>query len=97
MFAIEFAPEAEQDLECFKKSDQKVITAGIEKQLLNQPEAETRNRKRLRPGHLTEWELRVRTMRVFYEVAAEANLVTIVAIGYKEGNKLLFRGQEYQP
>ena len=35
--------------------------------------------------------------RIFYDVDADDSLVRIVAIGYKEKNRLLFRGQEYQP
>ena len=46
--------------------------------------------------HVSEWELRVDDKRVFYDIDPEASLVRIVAIGYKEKNRLFFRGQEYQ-
>jgi mRNA-degrading endonuclease RelE of RelBE toxin-antitoxin system len=97
MFAIVFAPEALKDLEWFQKKDQKKICDAVKKQLLHQALAETRNRKRLRPGHLSEWELRVGRFRVFYDVdtEAEAARITIVAIGYKERNTLCFRGKEH--
>jgi mRNA-degrading endonuclease RelE of RelBE toxin-antitoxin system len=98
MFDIAFAPEALKDLESFKKKDQKKICHTVEEQLLHQAATETRNRKRLRSHHVSEWELRVGTIRVFYDVDAEADTpcVTIVAIGYKERNKLYFRGKEHE-
>ena len=61
------------------------------------PEAdrETRNRKRLQPNSLAEWELRVGRFRVFYDVDPSAREVLIVAIGYKQGSKLFVRGREH--
>lgn len=62
-----------------------------------EPDYETRKRKRLRPGHIAEWELRIGDMRAFYEVDREASLVKVARIGYKERNKLSFRGEEFAP
>ncbi len=95
MYATELAPNAQEDLRWFRKGEQVLILEAIHGQLRQQPAAETRNRKRLRPDHLTEWELRIRHLRVFYDVDEEASVVRVVAIGYKEGNKLFFRGQEF--
>jgi len=50
MYAIEFTPEADQDLSYFMKWEQKQITDAIEAQLEHQPTVETRNRKQLRPN-----------------------------------------------
>jgi mRNA-degrading endonuclease RelE of RelBE toxin-antitoxin system len=97
MLEINFTQEAREDLDWFRKFDQVRILDGIAKQLADQPAKETRNRKRLRPGSLTEWELRIGTARVFYDLQVDANVVKIVAIGYKKGNRLVFRGQEQQP
>jgi len=56
---------------------------------------ETRNRKQLRPNPFAPWELRVGSLRVFYEVdALEPDLVNILAIGIKKGNRLLIAGEE---
>jgi mRNA-degrading endonuclease RelE of RelBE toxin-antitoxin system len=95
MFAIEFTSSAIEDLEFLRKYDQRQAIDGIESQLTHQPNAETRNRKRLRPNKLAEWELRIGKSRAFYDVDEPNQLVTIVAVGYKEGNKLLIRGKEY--
>ena len=59
MFRIEFTPEAIEDMRLFRKTDRKRIIDEIEKQLKHQPMEETRNRKRLRPNELAEWELRI--------------------------------------
>ena len=56
---------------------------------------ETRNRKRLRPNPIAPWELRVREMRVFYEVD-EPGVVTVLAIGMKRGNRLYIEGEEVE-
>jgi mRNA-degrading endonuclease RelE of RelBE toxin-antitoxin system len=65
MFRLEFTPEAADDLRLYRKYDQQQIIDGIEIQLLHQADQETRNRKRLRPNQLAEWELRIGDFRVF--------------------------------
>ena len=68
MFTIEFTPEARDDMRHFRTYERRQIFGEIEKQLLYQPTQETRNRKRLRPNQLAEWELRIERFRVFYDV-----------------------------
>jgi len=96
MFRIVFTPEAINDLRQFRKYDQQHIVAAIETQLLHQPAHETRHRKRLRPNALAEWELRVQTFRVFYDVDVAQSVVKIAAVGSKQGNTLFIHGEEYQ-
>jgi mRNA-degrading endonuclease RelE of RelBE toxin-antitoxin system len=96
MFAIEFRPDAIEDLALLRKFDQQQIIHIIETQLRNQATEESRNRKRLRPNQLAEWELRIGDFRVFYDVDSETASVVILAIGEKRGNKLLVHGKEYQ-
>jgi len=97
MWDIDVSPEAWEDLQWFRKHDQARILATIKDQLRHQPDLETRNRKRLRPGHRSEWELRIGINRVFYDLDQPALLVKIMAIGLKERKQLFFRGQEYSP
>ncbi len=53
------------------------------------------NRKQLRPNSFAPWELRVGFLRVFYEVdALESDLVNVLAIGIKKGNRLIVSGKE---
>jgi mRNA-degrading endonuclease RelE of RelBE toxin-antitoxin system len=96
MFQINFTPEALEDLQGFRAYEQRQIIQAIEEQLQYQPTQPTRNRKQLRPNNLAEWELRIDTFRVFYDVDEELSVVKIEAIGYKEGNKLFVHGEEYE-
>lgn len=93
---IEFTPEAVEDLRSFRKYDQQQIVAALEGQLPDQAMQASRNRKRLRPNQLAEWELRIGVFRVFYDVDAENAVVKIEAIGNKQGNKLFVHGEEYE-
>jgi mRNA-degrading endonuclease RelE of RelBE toxin-antitoxin system len=95
MFQIDFTPNALEDLQLFRAYEQRQIIESIETQLPYQPTQLTRNRKQLRPNDLAEWELRIDNIRVFYDVDIELSIVKIEAIGYKEGNTLLIRGEEY--
>ncbi len=96
MFRIELTPGASDDLESQRVFDQKRLVTALEVQLAHEPTQETRNRKKLRPNDLAEWELRVEAFRVFYDVIAENEIVKVVAIGVKEGNDLYIHGEKYE-
>jgi mRNA-degrading endonuclease RelE of RelBE toxin-antitoxin system len=96
MYVIEFLPEAIDDLGSLRKFDQRRVVDEIEAQLVHEPNVETRNRKRLRPNALAEWELRVERFRVFFDVVTDTEIVRIVAIGYKLGNDLFIHGERFQ-
>ena len=96
MYQIEFTPEAIEDLRSLRKFDQRRIVAEIETQLPHEPTRETRNRKRLRPNQLAEWELRVEAFRIFYDIFAQDEVVKVVAVGYKEGARLFLRGEKHE-
>jgi mRNA-degrading endonuclease RelE of RelBE toxin-antitoxin system len=93
-FKVEFSDEAKLDLFYYSASERKIVTSGIRNQLLHQPLVPTRNRKLLRVNPVASWELRIGEFRVFYEVDEGALTVTVVAVGHKEHNVLLVRGQE---
>jgi len=96
MYEIEYTPEAIDDLKPFRKYEQQSIFDQIDEQLLYEPAIETRNRKRLRPNNVAEYELRVGKFRVFYDVDEAVKIVKIEAIGYKEGSHLFIHGKEYE-
>lgn len=73
MYEIRFTPETLEDLKQYKKFEQKQVTEGIKSQLQDQPTTETRNRKRLRPNQLAEWEQRIDAFRVFYDAESGTN------------------------
>ena len=68
-------------LAALRKFDQTRIRDAMTDQLTSQPSVKTRNRKRLRPNRLAEWELRMGKYRVFSDVDEEQELVRIIAIG----------------
>ncbi len=96
MFEVRFNDSALEDLQHFKKAEQKTVLEAIEDQLIADPLTETRNRKPLRPNDLSSWELRVGSQRVFYDVDEESRMVVVKAVGKKEHNKLYIRGKEHQ-
>ena len=93
MYEIEFTPEAYEDLKSFRKFEQQKIIAGIEAQLRYEPTVETRNRFRMRPNEIAEWELRIGKYRVFYNVEEAVEIVSVEVIGFKIGNRLFVRGK----
>lgn len=95
-YRIELTTKALADIAALKVFDRKRVVTGIEAQLRNEPAVETRNRKRLRPNKLAEWELRIGIFRVFYDVPAANDVVKVVAVGYKVGNALYIQGQRYE-
>jgi len=96
MYSVQFTPSAREDLRWFRKFDQQRIISVIDAQLQHEPTVKTQQRKPLRPNQLAEWEVRSGVYRIFYDVIEEEDLVNIVAIGYKQGNKLYIRGKEYE-
>jgi len=95
-FDIKYTEDAFEDLEAFRKYDQTLILDRIDRQLIHQPTVETRNRKRLRPNRVAEWELRIGRFRVFYDVLGSERVVKVAAIGYKEGSRLFMHGEEFE-
>ena len=94
-YEIRFASSAKHQLRAFGVRERAVIVAAVEIELAHEPLTETRNRKRLRPNPIAPWELRVRDMRVFYEVD-EPGVVTVLAMGTKRGNRLYIEGEEIE-
>jgi len=96
MFDIELTADAIEDLRGFKKNDRPRILDEMERQLAHEPTRETRNRKKLRPNKLAEWELRLDKFRIFYDVDTTDEIVKIAAVGFKQGNRLFIHGEEYE-
>ena len=96
MFDIRLSKSALADIRWFRQRERRTIMDGIERQLVYEPDIETRNRKRLRPNRVAEWELRINDYRVVYDVKADEAVVEIKLVGLKNGNQLLVRGKEYE-
>jgi hypothetical protein len=87
-------------------AESSALLDGIHEQLPHEPLIETRNRKPLRPNPLAPWELRVGSLRAFYDVRpleqgeqesreleVPAGVVYVLAVGKKERNVLRIAGE----
>ena len=61
-----FATSVARHLNFLTAAERRTVLAAIERQLVHEPMAETRNRKPLRPNPLAPWKLRIGALRVFY-------------------------------
>ena len=98
-YRLVYAPQVNQHVKAIEPKYYSLIRTEIEKQLKFGPTVETKNRNPLkRPVSFEgEWELRFgpdNRFRVFYEVDMEHLEVHILAIGVKEGNRLIIGGEE---
>jgi mRNA-degrading endonuclease RelE of RelBE toxin-antitoxin system len=92
---VVFRPQALDHLRWLSVREQRVVTDGIRRHLVDSdPAVEARNKFRLRrPSEAADYELRLEDLRVFYRV--EQAEVAITVIGRKRGNVLIVKGQEY--
>jgi len=95
IYRIQFAKSAEKHFAGLGVRQKAITLDAVKVQLQYEPLCETRNRKRLRPNPLAPWELRVGSLRVFYELdTMEPDMINILAIGIKKGNRLIVAGKE---
>ena len=93
-YVIEYSPEAEDHMRWLTVRQQRTVLDTVDRQLLNQAEVETRNRKPMRPNPVAPWELRIGDLRVYYEVKSEPEpTVTILAIGIKDRDRVRIGGE----
>lgn len=100
-YTLKYAPEVYHHMEFIQTKHHRLISTTVKQQLSQTPEARTRNRKPLKEAAEFDatWELRFgpsNSFRVFYEVDRDGRVVTILAIGVKEGNRLLIGGKEFE-
>ena len=101
-FTITFAPETLAHLDVIEGKHHQLIRRAIEEQLSFAPGHVTRNRKPMeQPGpYGATWELRFwpgNRFRVFYEFDASTRVVSVLAIGVKERNRLRIGREEFEP
>ena len=93
-YRIEYMPDAVDHLRGLTARDQAIVLDRIKDQLTHEPGVPTRNRKPLRPNSIAPWELRIGEVRVFYDFAhTPEQVVSVVAIGVKQGNQLWIGGE----
>lgn len=94
-YEIEYSPDAEDHLRMLTARQRTIVLDEVDKQLVDQPTVETRNRKLMRPNPVAPWELRLDDLRVYYDVEEKPRpKVYIRAVGLKERNRLSIGGEE---
>jgi mRNA-degrading endonuclease RelE of RelBE toxin-antitoxin system len=93
-FRVEYAHEAVRHLRGFSARDRAIIPDAVLRQLSHAPATPTRNRKLLRANATAPWELRIGSVRVYFEVQEALALVTVRAIGVKVRERVLIGGVE---
>jgi len=94
-YRIDYSPAIDEHLRVLTARQRAVVFDGVDEQLEHEPGVETRNRKPMRPNPLAPWELRIEELRVYYEIEElPEQVVTIVAVGVKDRNRVLIGGKE---
>jgi len=93
-YVIEYSPEAEDHMRWLTARQQTIVLDAVDRQLLNQPNVETRNRKPMRPNPVAPWELRIGNLRVYYEVNNDPeSTVVVLAVGIKDRDRVRIGGE----
>ena len=95
-WTVEVKEAAVEHLRWFgKKTGRKLLQQAL-KYLEQDPLADTRNLKTLRPNPIADRELRLLgKYRVLFSVDDKDELATIILVGEKRGDRLLVLGQEF--
>jgi len=91
-----FSEESRTHLRMLNANQRSIVLEAIAQQLCFEPTVLARNRKLMRPNSLAGWELRIGNLRVFYNVFESSELVEVVAVGLKEGNRIFIAGEEVE-
>lgn len=87
----------EEDSEHLKALDARqrvTVLDAVDAQLAHQPTVVTRNRKPMQANLLARFELRIGTLRVYYEVDEMKRVVEIRAVGIKDRHRIIIGGEE---
>ncbi|MGQ0551259.1 MAG: type II toxin-antitoxin system RelE family toxin [Armatimonadota bacterium] len=88
-YRIEYSPEAEEHLRALTARRRAIAVDSIDRQLDRPPTVRTRNRRLMRPNLLAPWELRIGSLRVYYDVSEEPErMVYVLAVGVKRRDRL---------
>ncbi len=97
VYRIVYSPVAEEHLRVLTARQRASIFDSVDKRLAHQPGVETRNRKPMRPNPIAPWELRIGHLRVYYDIEEKPEpLVTVLAIGIKNRNRVRIGGEEFE-
>ena len=96
-YRIEYSPDAEDHLQALTARQQAIVLDSVDRQLCHQPTTITKNRKPMRPNPVAPWELRVGTLRVYYDIEEEPETVVYIrAVGVKIRGRVYIGGEEIE-
>jgi len=96
-YRIEYSPDAEDHLRALTARQQAIVLDAVDNQLAHQPKTITKNRKPMQPNPVAPWELRVGTLRVYYDIEEEPeSVVYIRAVGIKVRSRVYIGGEEIE-
>jgi len=95
-YRIEYLGTATEHLRRLTTRQRTIVFDTVDEQLAHEPKTETRNRKEMVPNPLASWELRIGDLRVYYDVTEDPQTVRVVAVGIKQGNRVVIGGEEMQ-
>ena len=95
-YPIRLTPAASAQFRALRKYDQVRIRNEMVRQLTDNPDEETRHKKRINSEFLSTYELRVGDFRVFYDIDGDRMEVVIAAIGVKWHDRLFIEGEEVE-
>jgi mRNA-degrading endonuclease RelE of RelBE toxin-antitoxin system len=100
-YTLVYARGVAKHLKAIDAKYDQLIRETIEEQLTFEPGVETRNRKPLRQPapFAAQWEIRFgphNRFRVLYDIDEEERAVQILAVGEKDGNRLIVGGEEVE-
>jgi mRNA-degrading endonuclease RelE of RelBE toxin-antitoxin system len=95
-WTVEVKEAAIEHLRWFGRKTGRLLLQEALRILAENPLAESKQLKTLRPNRVAQKELRVwGKYRVLFSVNEEEHLATIILVGEKRGNKLLVMGEEF--
>lgn len=94
-YDIVYAMSAHAHLKALSARHRATVVDAIDERLSFEPSRESRNRKRMQPNSLEAgFELRVGSLRAYYDVAEDERVVSVLAIGVKDRNRVWIGGEE---
>lgn len=97
VYRIQYSPDAEQHLRHLTARQRATVFDNVDEQLSYEPTIGTRSRRRMRSNPVATWELRIKKIRVYYDIEeVPGPTVLIRAIGLKERNRVRIGGKVVQ-
>ncbi|HYG77784.1 MAG TPA: type II toxin-antitoxin system RelE/ParE family toxin [Planctomycetota bacterium] len=95
-WTVTFEERVADDLQWFAKKERRLVFESLMSMLEDDPTVETKNVKTLRANRFAQRELRIRgKYRVLFNVDTGQKRVLVLAIGEKQGERLVVRGEEF--